>query len=253
MSDTNIIAERLSQLGPLSAGLHAPDGIGCVMEATAFVAGEPWSDHPLCVCPVLGAFLRTLNDGLPDDAARDELLRPLIPRLIGTRGSAKLERLRAMMAADWLIRTHTVAWLRLAKLDKAANTLAALPEITDFAQCPSLMPALEAAKNDAFAARDAAKGRLGRRLGRRAARDAAWDAAGRRRQGRQDAARDAAWAPPGSPPGTSAWDAAWDAALDAAGTAARAAVRAAVRAAPGVRWSVRGSACSGLRWNLSGA
>jgi hypothetical protein len=161
------IAERLAHFGPLKSGWHEPNGEACVMEAVAFVAGEPWSDHPECVCPVLGAFMRAWNDGLPDDAARDELLRPLIPRLIGTRGSPAVERLRATMAADWLIRTHAVAWLRLAKLDAAADGLAMLPEITDFAACPSLMPALNAARSDADAARAAA---------RAAAWDAAWDA-----------------------------------------------------------------------------
>src|SRR5262245_64601994 len=120
------------------------------MEAVAYVAGEPWSDSPQCACPVISAFLRTWNDGL-NDADRNRLLKPLIPRLVGTRGSKAVEERRSMMAADWLIRTHTAEWLRLAGLTAQADALASLPEITDMAQVPSIRPAIEAARNDASA------------------------------------------------------------------------------------------------------
>lgn len=62
-------------------------------------------------------------------------------------------------------------------LTSQAEALASLPEIVDFAHCPSLMPTLEAVRSDASAARAAA---------RAAASDAAWAAA-------WAAARDAAW------------------------------------------------------------
>lgn len=180
--DAATIKERIAHFGPLKPGSHAPNGDACVMEVVAFVAGEPWSDAPKCTCPVLSAFMRVWNDGLPDDAARDELLRPLIPRLIGTRGNPALERRRATMAADWVIRSHTVPWLRLAKLDKAADAVSALPEITDFAQCSSLMPVLNAARSDADVAMEVAS---------IAAWAAAMDVAS---TAARDAARDAAWA-----------------------------------------------------------
>ena len=51
----------------------------CVMEAVAYVAGEPWSDHPQCACPVLTSFLISWNDAL-DDVTRQRL-KPYIPRL----------------------------------------------------------------------------------------------------------------------------------------------------------------------------
>jgi hypothetical protein len=150
--------------------------------------------------------MRVWNDGIPDDAERTTLLKPLIPKLINTRGSKVLESRRATMAADWLVREHTVAWLRLAKLDRQADALAALPEIVDFAQCPSLMPALTAARAAARAAAWAA------------ARDAAWTAAwAAARAAARDAARAAAWA------------AAWAAARAAARAAAMAAARDAAR------------------------
>ena len=144
------------------------------MEAVAFVAGEPWSDHPECVCPVIGAFLRAWNDGLPDDE-RDILLRPLVLRLIGTRGSPALESRRSLMAADWLARVHTPAWLRLANLNDAAAALEALPEIIAMTQVPSIRGPIEAARRDADAAGDAAWAAAGAAAGD-AARAAAWDA-----------------------------------------------------------------------------
>lgn len=146
----------LTTVPPLSRGSHASIADGaCFMEAVAFVAGEPWGDHPECVCPVIGAFLLTWNDGL-NDADRETLLRPLIPLVIGTRSSFETEQRRATMAADWLIREYTPAWLRLAGLTTQADALASLPEITDFAKCPSLMPTLLAVGKDAAAAGAAA-------------------------------------------------------------------------------------------------
>jgi hypothetical protein len=224
------ITERLAHFGPLEVGSHSVNSKACVMEAVAFVAGEAWSDHPECSCPVISAFLRAWNDALPDDE-RDSLLRPLIPRLIGTRGTASLERRRSLMAADWLVRTHTPAWLRLAGLTTHADALSGLPEITDMAQIPSLRGSIEAAQRDADAARvaawdaagaaawaaaGAAAGAAARDAAGAAAGDAAWDAA-------RDAARVAAW----DAAGAVAWAAARAAARDAAGTVAWAAARAA--------------------------
>jgi len=203
-------ADRLAQVQvmELSSGGHDDMSEGmCVMEAVAFVAGEPWTDSPQCACPVIAAFLRNWNDSLPDDE-RNDLLKDLIPRLVGTRSTPAIEQRRATMAADWLIREHTPAWLRLAGLNAQADALSSLPEITDFAQCPSLMPTLTAVRSDAAAAWDAA---------RVAAWDAAWDAA---RVAAWDAAWDAARVAARAAAGVAAWDAARDAARAAAGAAA---------------------------------
>src|SRR5688572_3642961 len=91
----------------LKHGAHQPDGEMCLLEAVAYVAGEPWSDHPECVSEVLGTFGRAWNDALPDDATRTRLLGPFITRLVGTRASADVEERRAWMALDWLVRTFT--------------------------------------------------------------------------------------------------------------------------------------------------
>lgn len=171
--------EKLAEIQHLKSGAHKnPEDGMCIMEAVAYVTGEPFSDHPECACLVIGAFLRSWNDALPDDE-RNAIMRPLIAKLPGTRGSKALEERRSLMAADWLVRTHTPAWLRLAGLTEQADALSGLPEITDMAQVPSIRAPIEAARKDAAAARAAAWA-------------AAWDAAG-------GAAWDAA--------GTGSWDA----------------------------------------------
>jgi hypothetical protein len=187
----------------LEEGAHSSPQAGmCAMEAVAYITREPFSDHPQCVCPVIAAFMRSFNDGLPD--GERELLIPLLPRVIGTVGSDRLAERRSIMAGDWLIRTHTVAWLRLAGLNENADALASLPEITDMAQVPSIRGPLEAARANASAAWAAAWA---------AARAAAWDAAGA-------AARAAAWAAAWAAARAAAWDAAWAAARAAARAAA---------------------------------
>ncbi len=195
---TPVIEERWEKLKSLSlkVGSHAANSTFCVMEAVAYVAGESWSDHPECACPVISAFLRSWNDSLRSDQDRDRLLKPLIPKLVGTRNST-LEERRSLMAADWLVRVHTPAWLRLAGLTSQTESLEQLQQIISMAQIPSIRGPLEAVRKDAYAAWAAA---------RAAARDAARDAVG-----------DAAWA--------AAWAAAGDAAWDAAGAAALAALQ----------------------------
>ena len=124
------INTRLAEIKSLGYGNHENIHEGsCIMEAASYVAGEPWSDHPKCVCLVISTFLRTWNDSLSDEE-RNSLLLPLLPLLINTRATTEVELRRVYMALDWLIREQTPAWINLAGLTKQANILASLPEIT---------------------------------------------------------------------------------------------------------------------------
>jgi hypothetical protein len=72
----------------LSRGDHEDRQSGmCLLEAASYIAGEPHSDHPDCVCPVIAAFGRSINDLAPfnSDAERTEFLLAYAPRMIGTR------------------------------------------------------------------------------------------------------------------------------------------------------------------------
>jgi hypothetical protein len=76
----------------LTTGSHEDREAGlCIMEAVAWFANEPHSDHPQCACPVLTRFGIWLNDSF-DDEQRHQL-KPLIPRLVGTRDEA-MEQMR---------------------------------------------------------------------------------------------------------------------------------------------------------------
>ena len=171
----------------LDGGSHSPGSDRmCVMEAVALLAGEGWTDHPACASPVIGAFLRSWNDSLPDDERQH--LKQYIPRLVGSKGTDEQETDRAWLATDWLIRVQAPAWLRLAGMADQADLLAAMQPVNP-ETCPSIMPALKAVRSDAAAARDAAGAAAWDAAGA-AAWDAAWDAAG---AAARAAARDAAW------------------------------------------------------------
>ena len=71
------------------------DGL-CVLEAVAWFEGEPHSDHPKYVCPVLAHFCRSFNDRL--DHRRQELI-PFIPRLANTVGTQEVLQSRLQLLA----------------------------------------------------------------------------------------------------------------------------------------------------------
>ena len=171
--------QLLEEITLKSGGHQSREAGMCVMEAAAYIAGEPHSDHPSCTSEVIAAFMRSWNDSLSTDEDRDRLLKPLLPKIIGTRvGGHEADQKRAWMAMDWLAREHLPAWLELAgvALSEHAAALKALPEITDSGALDAARPVIDAARSAAAAARDAAW-------------DAAWAAA---RDAAGAAARDAA-------------------------------------------------------------
>ena len=85
----------------LSKGKHASPAEGaCVMELASMLAGEPFSDHPRSVCPVIAALLRRYNDTLDD--WRRQCLYAYASRAVGSRGSARLERARTEHLRRWI-------------------------------------------------------------------------------------------------------------------------------------------------------
>lgn len=147
------IPARLAELDAirLDSGGHDRFKDGhCVMEVVAYVAGEPHSDRPRCTSPAIAAFLRSWNDAL-DDADR-QMLRFLVPVVIGTATGAADELRRAWMATDWLARTFAPAWLRLAGLGEHAAALEALPELSTDELATAAMGVIEAAGSAAWSA-----------------------------------------------------------------------------------------------------
>lgn len=84
----------------LSKGKHAaPTEGACVMELASMLAGEPFSDRPASACPVIGGFLRAYNDRI-DEERRQDLYR-YAAEVVGTRGSAEVERERERRCLEW--------------------------------------------------------------------------------------------------------------------------------------------------------
>ncbi|MGB2711784.1 MAG: hypothetical protein WBC33_09725 [Conexibacter sp.] len=100
MSEQHAVAGGNHQTIRLSKGKHASPAEGaCVMELASMLAGEPFSDRPASVCPVLAGFLRAYNDRV-DDELRQDLYR-YAAEVVGTRASAEVERMRERRCLDW--------------------------------------------------------------------------------------------------------------------------------------------------------
>jgi hypothetical protein len=220
----------------LAYGTHStPDEGRCAMEWVSYLAGEPHSDDPGCVSPVLRAYCTSLNDSLENRPR--QLLRPYLARTIGTADDG-LDEARSWMALDWLIRTYTPAWLAAAGLTEPAHRLADLAPVMDPVGLRDALAALKSARREARSAWSSSLGAARPAAwtpwaaGRAAAREAAWGSAGA-----------AAWAAArvavGDIAGDRAQTVARDIAGDAAATVARAARTAAGRAA--AREAARGA------------
>jgi len=127
----------------LKSGAHSTRDEGvCAMEMVAWLAGEAHSDSPACTCPVIGAFVRRVNDKW-DDANRQRL-KPLLLKLVGTVDPSK-EQARAYMAVDWAVREILPQWHDLAGLTDQAAALRALSPIVDEDSARAGYAAVEAA------------------------------------------------------------------------------------------------------------
>ena len=133
---------------PIKHGAHGSFNKGaCVMEMVAFAAGQPHSDQPPCVCPVIGTFLRSWNDGLPSDDARSELLKPLIPKVIETKATLEVELARVMLCIDWLCREFTPAWLEtVPSLTHHAETLRAFKPLQSWDDLDAILSPMRSAQ-----------------------------------------------------------------------------------------------------------
>lgn len=136
-----LVLERGGHSGP-EAGMS-------LLEAVAFIEGEPFSDHPACVSPVLGVFGRRLNDDLPDD--KRQQLKELIPLLPGTAGDGH-DLKRAYLAADWGARTCLPTALDIAGLTDHAATCRALIPITSRSTAELARDTIRRIRPDAAAA-----------------------------------------------------------------------------------------------------
>ena len=69
------------------------------MELASMLADEPFSDRPENTSPVIGALLRTYNDGLDDKRRQD--LYPLASLIVDTASSRAVEQDRASLCLEF--------------------------------------------------------------------------------------------------------------------------------------------------------
>jgi hypothetical protein len=151
--------QRLFDQYPLRRGAHdrRDDGM-CAMEMVAWLAGEEHSDEPHCACPVIAAYVRTLNDFLPTDQTRDRLLRPLVPKFVNTRAAvaevrAAAERRRGFAVVDATVRAFVPHLLQKRGKHDEAAALRALPPITAVDGAQAALRAIDHWARDQHSAR----------------------------------------------------------------------------------------------------
>ena len=96
----------------LCKGKHSsPDDGACVMELASMLSGEPFTDHPATVCPVIGSFLRAYNDAIDDRRRQD--LYAYASMIVGSRTSVDVQRRRAQYLTIWEKHFRRNGWMRL--------------------------------------------------------------------------------------------------------------------------------------------
>jgi hypothetical protein len=124
-----------------------------LLEAVAWWAGEPHSDSPACVSPVLATLGRGWAVEL-DDGPRQRL-KPLIPALAGTAGDGGDGR-RALKLAGFLVGDAAPAFLRVAGLSTEAERLERGGSVGGWAEVVAAGPAATDAAAAAHQRMDAA-------------------------------------------------------------------------------------------------
>jgi hypothetical protein len=106
------MAQVTHQTVTLSRGKHrSPEEGACVMELASMLAGEPFTDHPRSVCPVIASVLRAYNDW--SDNARRQDLYGYAAKVVGSRAGADVERARVERLRRWVLGTPDGRLMRL--------------------------------------------------------------------------------------------------------------------------------------------
>jgi hypothetical protein len=96
----------------LSSGRHSsPEAGACVMELASMLAGEPFTDHPRSVCPVIASFLRAYNDRVDDTRRQD--LYAYASKVVGSKASRSVEEARTARLARWVADRKPFGVIRL--------------------------------------------------------------------------------------------------------------------------------------------
>jgi hypothetical protein len=93
----------------LSKGKHSsPEEGACVIELASMLAGEPFTDNPASVCPVIASFLRAYNDSVDDERRQD--LYAYAAKIVGSRACVEVQSARAERLAAWRFEALRRRW-----------------------------------------------------------------------------------------------------------------------------------------------
>jgi hypothetical protein len=165
----------------LASGMHENAPRASVPEFGSLLAGGAVSNRAPCVSRTIATFLRAWNDAM-DDRDR-QMLRPYMTRALGAATSEEDELIRAWLAADWLVRVQTPAWLRLVGMDRLAQVLEQHSYIGNATAARAARGVLHTARNAVAAAGVCASASIagnddgGAEVAGDAVGAAAWDAA----------------------------------------------------------------------------
>jgi hypothetical protein len=95
------------------------------MELASMLAGEPFTDQPESVCPVIASFMRAYNDSIDDGRRQD--LYAYASKVVGSRATARVHEARAEYLTAWGLELHQHRWTRL--LPRCLRALAWMPEL----------------------------------------------------------------------------------------------------------------------------
>jgi hypothetical protein len=151
------LRKRLSGV-KLLRGTHRRREEGmCAMEMVSWLAGEKHTDHPVCACPVISAFMRRWNDSIFDTPRRTRLLTPLLPYLLNTRSTPEVEEQRRWLAVDWAVREQAPALLRIVNHADLAERLEKLEPIVSRATSAAAALVARSVNTEAWSRRGKAR------------------------------------------------------------------------------------------------
>lgn len=89
-------------------------------------------DLPASVCPVIQRFAQIVERGVLDETRREEMMMPLIPRMLDTTASVETQLERAFQILDWEVRKCAPAKIRVFEsLEEYAGFIESSPPIID--------------------------------------------------------------------------------------------------------------------------
>ena len=117
---------KLKSIDLLQSSAHRRENGVTPAEALAWMSGEPHTEQPRSICPVLLALIRIWSRNL-GQTGRNTLIRPVLPPLLNTGSNHLMSAARADVLMAWTIKTNTAAWLEAGGRSREALTLRTAP------------------------------------------------------------------------------------------------------------------------------